>query len=103
MVIKNLTKLGRKMDEHNYNFNKEVIELKNITEPKNTLEGFNSKLDEAEERIRQLEEKAVELTQSENEKKSEDSLRDLWENIKQILISQDVQSGREKERYKNLI
>ena len=50
MLIKMLIELGRKMDEHNENFNKEtksirkhqmaLIELKNsITEMKNTLEG----------------------------------------------------------------
>lgn len=48
------------MDEESNNFNKEMeyirkykieaIELRNlITEPKNTVEGFNSKLDAAEE------------------------------------------------------
>ena len=58
MVIKMVTKLGRRKDEHSENINKEkenkrryqkkVTELKNArTELKNTLEGFNSTLDEA--------------------------------------------------------
>lgn len=70
MVINMLTKLGRRMDGHSKNFNKEientikypieVIELKNIvTELKNTLEGFNSRLAEAEERFSHLEDMAV--------------------------------------------
>ena len=57
MVIKN-TGLGRRMDEHSENFNKEVqnirkyqikvTELKNTTEMKNILEGSKRRLDEAE-------------------------------------------------------
>ena len=54
MVIKMLTSLGRRMDEHSENFNKEtentrkfqteVMKLKNtITKLKNTLQGFNSR------------------------------------------------------------
>ncbi|XP_070368175.1 serine/threonine-protein kinase VRK2 isoform X4 [Equus asinus] len=51
-----------------------------LTEPKNTPERFNSRLDEAEEKISQLEDKAVELIQSEQQKekrmkKREDCLR----------------------------
>lgn len=72
MVIKMLTELGIKMDKHS-EINKEmesirkyqieVTELKNtITELRNILEGFNRRLD-AEERISQLKNKAVELTQ----------------------------------------
>lgn len=62
MVKKMLTQLGRRMDEHIKNFNKEmekykkvqieVTETKNtINELKNTLKGFKIKLDTAEERI----------------------------------------------------
>jgi len=72
-VIKIHTKLGRRMDKHSENFNKktesirnyqtEVTELKNtISKPKNTLEGFNSGMDEAEEWISKLEDKTMELT-----------------------------------------
>lgn len=55
-----LTKLERRVCEHYENFNKEmgnirqyqieVRELKHIIEMKNTLEGFNIRLDEAEEK-----------------------------------------------------
>ena len=57
------------------------------TEMKNTLEGINSTLDEAEDLISILEGKVAENTQSEQEQEkrtqeNEDSLRDLWDNIK---------------------
>ena len=50
MIIKLLSELRRRMDEHSANFNKELKNIKNqtetkntITEIKNTLEGINSK------------------------------------------------------------
>ena len=51
------------------------------------LEGIKSRISEAEERIRELEEKMVEITSEEQNKvkgmkRTEDSLRDLWDNIK---------------------
>ena len=54
---------------------------------KTTLEGINSRISEAEERIGELEDKMVEITSEEQKKvkrmeRTEDSLRDLWENIK---------------------
>ena len=54
---------------------------------KNTLERINSRITEAEERIRDLEEKMVEITAMEQNKekrmkRNEDSLRDLWDNTK---------------------
>ena len=58
---------------------------------KNTTEWLNNTLNEAEERISVLKERTVEIIQSEqqNEKmntKSEDILRDLWNNIMQTNI-----------------
>ena len=58
-----------------------------INEIKNTLKGINSRITEAEEWISDLEDKIVEITTVEtNEEKRmkriEDSLRDLWVNIK---------------------
>ena len=58
-----------------------------INEIKNSLEGINSKIMEAEERISDLEDKIVEITTAEQKKEKrmkriEDSLRDLWDNIK---------------------
>ena len=51
------------------------------------LEGIKSRISEAEERIRELEEKMMEITSEEQNKvkgmkRTEDSLRDLWDNIK---------------------
>ena len=61
-----------------------------ITEIKNTLEGINSKITEADW-IGELEDRKVEITaEDQNKEKSmkriEDSLRDIWDNIKQINI-----------------
>ena len=54
---------------------------------KTTLEGINSRITEAEERISDLEDRMVEFTATEQNKerrmkRNEDSLRDLWDNIK---------------------
>ena len=58
-----------------------------ITEMKNTLEGINSRISEAEEQISDLEDRMVEFTAAEQNKekrmkRNEDTLRDLWDNIK---------------------
>ena len=62
-----------------------------ITEIKNTLEGINSRIYEAEEWISELEDKMVEITSEEQNKvkrmkRAEDSLRDLWDHIKHTNI-----------------
>ena len=62
-----------------------------INEIKNTLEGINSRITEAEERVSDLEDKMVEITTAEQNKekrmkRTEDSLRDLWDNIKRTNI-----------------
>jgi len=75
--------------------NKDVEGLKNkhtktnntIIEIKNTLEGSNSRISEAEEWISELEDKLVEISSEEQNKvkrmkRAEDSLRDLWDHIK---------------------
>ena len=58
-----------------------------INEIKYSLEGINSRITEAEERISDLEDKMVEIITAEQNKEKrmkriEDSLRDLWDNIK---------------------
>ena len=58
-----------------------------IAEINNTLEGINSRLDEAENWISDLEDNRAENTQSERQKekrilKNEESLRDLRNNMK---------------------
>ena len=74
---------------------KHLEELKNkhtetnnrITEIKYTLEEINSRISEAEERFSELGYKMVEITTEEQNKvkrmkRTEDSLRDIWDNIK---------------------
>ena len=87
------------MEKTQETFNKDLEELKSkqtemnntITEIKNTLEGINSRTTEAEERISKLEYKMVEINAREQNKvkrmkRIEDSLRDLWANIKRTNI-----------------
>ena len=75
-----------------------------ITEMKTTLEGINSRITEAEEQISDVEDRMVEFTATEQirekrMKRNEDSLRDLWDNIKYTNIHITVvpeQEEREK-------
>ena len=62
-----------------------------ITEIKNTLEEINSRITKAEEQISGLEDRMAEITVTEQNKEKrrkrmEDSLRDLWDNIKHTNI-----------------
>ena len=62
-----------------------------ITGIKNTIERINSRIYEAKERISELEDKMVEIISEEQNKvkrmkRMEDSLRDLWDNIKHTNI-----------------
>ena len=65
-----------------------------INETKNTLEGTNSRIMEAEDRISGVEDKIVEINEAERKKKkkkkririNEDNLRDLQENVKCLNI-----------------
>ena len=58
-----------------------------INEIENSLEGINSRITDAKEWISDLEDKIVEINTAEQNKQKrtkriEDSLRDLWDNIK---------------------
>ena len=98
MTVKMFKNLGNRMKKIQETFNKDPEELKSketvmntITEINNTLEGINSKITEAEEWISDLQDTIVERTAKEqNEerimKRIEDSLRDLWDNIKHTNI-----------------
>ena len=62
-----------------------------INEIKNSLEGINSRITEAEAWISDLEDKIVKITTAEQNKEKrmkriEDSLRDHWDNIKHTNI-----------------
>ena len=90
MIVKIIKNLENKMEKMQESINKDLGELNNnntITEIKNTLEGINSRISEAEEQISKLEDKMMETTAEEENKvkrmkRAEDSLRDLWDNIK---------------------
>ena len=71
----------------------------------NKLEGINRRITEAEEQINDLENRMVEITATEQNiekrmKRNEDSLRDLWDNIKhtQHLHYRGPRKKRERER-----
>ena len=73
-----------------------------ITEKKNTLERINSRTNEAEERISDLEDRMVELTAAEQKKekrmkRNEDSLRDLWDIKRNNIHITGVPEGEERE------
>ena len=99
MIVKMIQNLGNRMKKIQETRNKELEELKSkqtmmnntINEIKYTLEGISSRITEAEEWISDLEDKIVEITTAEQHKEKrmkriEDSLRDLWDNIKHTNI-----------------
>ena len=124
MIVKMIQDLGKRMEAKikkvQEMFNKDLEKLKNthleelknkqtemnntITEMKNTLEGIISRITEAEERISDLEDRMVEFTAAEQNtekrmKRNEDSLRDLWVNIKHNNIRIiGVPEGEEREK-----
>ena len=96
-------------------FNKDLAEIKKsqyimanaINEIKNTLEGTNSRIMEAEDRISEVEDRMVEINETGKKektiKRNEDNLRDLWDNVKcpNIRIigvpeEEDKRKGRKK-------
>lgn len=95
MVIKMLTGIRRTVYEWSENFNKEIENIQKhqmksqnqniITEQKNSVEVFTSRLGQVEKSISKIEDRALELKGGKKKKKvenSEDSLRHLWDNIK---------------------
>ena len=95
MIVKMIQNLGKRMEKIQETFNKDLEELKSkqtmmnntIHEIKISLEEINSRIMEAEEHISDLVNKIVEITTTEQNKEKrmkriEDSLRDLWDNIK---------------------
>ena len=94
MIVKMIQNLGNRMEKIKETFSKD-LELKSkqtmmnnkINEIKNSVEGINSRITEVEERISDQEDKIGEITAEEQNKdkrmkRIEDSLRDLWDNIK---------------------
>ena len=95
MIVKMIKNLENNMENMQESINKDLEESNNkhtetyntITAIENTLEGINSRISEAEERVSELEDKMVEITSEEQSKgkrmkRAEDSLRDLWDDIK---------------------
>jgi len=101
LIVTVLKRLENRMEKMQQAFNtvntitNDIEEIKNkqtemnntINEIKNCLEGIYSRIMEAEEWINQLEHRMVEITAEEQnngkrKKIIEDSLRDLWDNIK---------------------
>ena len=80
MIVKMIQNLGNRLEKIQGTFKKDLEELKSkqtmmkytINEIKNSLEGINSRITEAEERISDLEDKIVEKTiTKENKRKNE--------------------------------
>ena len=73
MTVKMIQNLGNRMDKIQETFNKDLEEVRSkqtvmnntIYEIKNSLEGINSRITEAEERTSDLEDKRVEITTAE--------------------------------------
>ena len=97
MLVK-IQNLGNRIEKIQEIFNKDLEELMSkqtvmnnkITEIRNILEGYNSRITEAEEWISELEERTVEISATEQDKENrmqriEDSIRELWD-IKQTNI-----------------
>ena len=122
MIVKIIQDLWKRMEakikKMQEMFNKDLEELKSkhleelknkqtemnntITEMKNTLEGINSRIAKAVEWISDLKDRMMEFTAAEQNKekrmkRNEDSLWDLWDNIKctNILII-GVPEGEER-------
>ena len=99
MIVKVTKNLESKMKKMQESINKDLEESKNkhtetnstITEIKNTPEGINSRISKAEERsvswkIQWWEKTSEEQNKVKRMKRTEDSLRDLWDNIKSTNI-----------------
>ena len=106
-------KLEAKIDNLQEILSKEIQDIKlkqeemqnTINEIKKSLEAANSRIQEAEERISKVEDRLVEITNVEQKrekrlKTNEESLRELWDNIKRTNIHHiiGVSEGEEKEK-----
>ena len=76
-----------------------------FAETKAELKSMNSRMNNAEERISDLEDRLMEITQSKQKtesqmkKKNESNIRDLWDNIKQAnLCIIGIPEGEEREK-----
>ena len=83
-----INRLETKTEKMQQMFTEDLEYLKNKQiEMKNILEGINTRITETEKHINDLEDRMAEITATEQNiekrmKRNEDSLRDLWDNIK---------------------
>ena len=104
-------KLEVKIDNLQETLSKEIQDLKHkqtemqntITEIKNSLEATNGRIQEAGEQISKVEDRLVEITNVEKKKekrfkRNEESLRELWDNVKCTNTRIIVGSRRRRER-----
>ena len=118
MIVKMIKNLENKMEKMQESISKDLEELKNkhietnntIIEIKNTPEGINTRISEAEEWISELEDKLVEVTSEEQNKvkrmkRTEDSLRDLWDNTRctNIPIIRVPEEEKKKKGYEKFL
>ena len=109
-----------RVDELSEKFNKETgnrdrkhkknqSEMKNTWTEINTLQRISSRVDEAMDQIRDLEDKKAESSQSEQQKekriqKYKDSIRSLWDNFKHTNICiMGVPEGEESKKLKTYV
>ena len=116
MTVKMIQNLKSRIEKIQDSINKDLEEIKNIqkqmtqlTEIKNTPEGINSRIPEPERQPSDLEDRMVEITAKEQNKVKgmkiiEDSLRDLWDNIKHtnIQIIGIPEEEKKKEGYEKI-
>ena len=118
-MLKMMQDIGNKLEAKNDNLqetlSKEIQELKlkqkemqnTITEIKNSLEAVNSRIQEAEEWINEVKDRLVGITDAEQKREerlriNEESLRELWDNVKHANIhiigvpGQEWEKGTEK-------
>ena len=105
-------KLEAKMDNLQETLSKEIQDIKlkqeemqhSIAEIKDSLEAANSRIQEAEERISEVEDRLVDIMDAEQKrgkrlKTNEESLRELWDNVKRTNIHIiGVPEGEEREK-----
>ena len=115
MTVKMIQNLGKRIEKIQETYNKDLEELKGkqtmmnntLNEIKNYLQGISSRITEAEKRISALEDKILEITTAEQNKekrmkRSEDSLRDLWDikntNIRTIGLPEEEKKKKGTEK-----